>query len=415
MPITGVTTNRSVTRTWKRKIWANGVLTEDSTSSSDATVNTFFKEKNWARTPNFWQLRRDGKTLPDNNYDLEQRVVAFGELHFQGEQSVGNTRVFREIIRHKGELARMENTGFTISEYDLNSRLISRARSSDFSIPVLLAEAGRTVQMVTGAARTLGGVIYDLRRGNLRSAMGRLELDPTESQVRRHQRRHGFNPTQTAANYWLQLQYGWKPLLSDAKAAAEALAEMHLRDERSRDTSVRVGISNKLRTTMPDFLIESSPAYRGVLIQEEEASRRAVWRFRLKPADTAGLFGLLNPLEVVWELVPFSFVADWFLPIGDYLSSLDAPMRFEHIGGTKGYRKFVHATVYPLTGTYPDGGPPLHCDGGGGISNQLLVIQRRKLTSIPSPQISQMTFDPHINATRATSAIALLRQQASRL
>lgn len=32
--------------------------------------------------------------------------------------------------------------------------------------------------------------------------------------------------------------------------------------------------------------------------------------------------GLINPLSVAWELVPFSFVVDWFLPIGKYISSL---------------------------------------------------------------------------------------------
>lgn len=31
-----------------------------------------------------------------------------------------------------------------------------------------------------------------------------------------------------------------------------------------------------------------------------------------------------NPLELAWELVPYSFVVDWMIPIGDYLISLDA-------------------------------------------------------------------------------------------
>jgi hypothetical protein len=32
--------------------------------------------------------------------------------------------------------------------------------------------------------------------------------------------------------------------------------------------------------------------------------------------------GLVNPLAVAWELVPLSFVFDWFLPVGDMLSAL---------------------------------------------------------------------------------------------
>jgi hypothetical protein len=39
--------------------------------------------------------------------------------------------------------------------------------------------------------------------------------------------------------------------------------------------------------------------------------------------------GLTNPALVAWELVPFSFVVDWALPIGDWLSSLDAMLGYD--------------------------------------------------------------------------------------
>lgn len=32
--------------------------------------------------------------------------------------------------------------------------------------------------------------------------------------------------------------------------------------------------------------------------------------------------GLANPAKIAWELVPFSFVLDWFVNVGDYLGSL---------------------------------------------------------------------------------------------
>lgn len=32
--------------------------------------------------------------------------------------------------------------------------------------------------------------------------------------------------------------------------------------------------------------------------------------------------GLVNPVAIAWELVPFSFVVDWFYPIGRYISSI---------------------------------------------------------------------------------------------
>lgn len=45
-------------------------------------------------------------------------------------------------------------------------------------------------------------------------------------------------------------------------------------------------------------------------------------------------FTVGNPLEMGWELVPFSFVIDWGIPIGDWLSSLDALQYVRRFGAT---------------------------------------------------------------------------------
>lgn len=38
-----------------------------------------------------------------------------------------------------------------------------------------------------------------------------------------------------------------------------------------------------------------------------------------------GALGLNNPIGVAWELIPFSFVCDWFLPIGQKINQLALP------------------------------------------------------------------------------------------
>ena len=44
--------------------------------------------------------------------------------------------------------------------------------------------------------------------------------------------------------------------------------------------------------------------------------------------------GLLNPVSLAWELVPWSFVVDWVLPIGSVLSALSAPAGLIFIDGS---------------------------------------------------------------------------------
>lgn len=52
--------------------------------------------------------------------------------------------------------------------------------------------------------------------------------------------------------------------------------------------------------------------------------------------DTAGVqgFSMGNPAELAWELIPFSFIVDQGIPIGNWLSSLDALRGVSNIIGT---------------------------------------------------------------------------------
>lgn len=45
--------------------------------------------------------------------------------------------------------------------------------------------------------------------------------------------------------------------------------------------------------------------------------------------------GISNPALLAWELLPWSFVIDWFIPVGDYLESLSAFDGFTFSGGSQ--------------------------------------------------------------------------------
>jgi len=44
--------------------------------------------------------------------------------------------------------------------------------------------------------------------------------------------------------------------------------------------------------------------------------------------------GLVNPAEIVWEMMPYSFIADWFVPIGPWIGSLTADIGYTFKGGS---------------------------------------------------------------------------------
>lgn len=56
--------------------------------------------------------------------------------------------------------------------------------------------------------------------------------------------------------------------------------------------------------------------------------------------------GLINPLSIAWDLVPYSFVFDWWLPIGDILRGYESSLGLQFVSGyisqtTNGYAHMI--------------------------------------------------------------------------
>jgi len=43
--------------------------------------------------------------------------------------------------------------------------------------------------------------------------------------------------------------------------------------------------------------------------------------------------GLVNPAAILWELVPYSFVVDWIVPIGQFLENISAGVGLRFLSG----------------------------------------------------------------------------------
>ena len=119
---------------------------------------------------------------------------------------------------------------------------------------------------------------------------------------------------------------------------------------------------------------------------------------------SAAQFGLTNPLLVAWEVVPFSFVVDWFLPVGDYLEGLTS------LHGLK--LSETSLTVHRMvkgTSTFIPGPESVRNNFyrklGHTTYDQYLIERTLGLPSLPLPKL-----EPPFSVVRGLNAIALLRQ-----
>jgi len=406
------TINRSLTtlvveRANYVRTYCNGTVQPESSSVS-LSPTTSATSKVWSRTANYRALVRARARLPDLPFSYSRYNVSTNEVVYRinsGETCgpqwntrslIGQYTLFPcRYISVDGGVQKLSSNGVI-------ARLLEKARGAEFQAPVFFAEARQTGDMVLSSARTLASSFRSLRRGDLVGAMRQLGLGaPTREEFRRFNRRHGRDAWSAASNRWLELQYGWKPLLNDVKNAAETLAETQA-DSSSTVGTVRSYQSLETVDIDSDFQVEISPPGFARKTRRQTESWKGCWRFSPTGLSTVASLGLLNPLSVAWELTYLSFVIDWFLPIGRYLETLDSSFRFTHVGGSLGYRREVHSYFE----NFRRSGIP----GSGTYESHHFQVTRTPFTQIPSLGLNSIRFEPHLGASRVLSGLALASQ-----
>lgn len=223
------------------------------------------------------------------------------------------------------------STGGSIS---ISSDIVSRAETEAMSkvtdrkvnLGVALGESVKTVDWLATKATQLYKAYRHLRKGQFRDLYNLLVgIRKAKSRKRRKLPLKARSFAGTPASWWLQYWYAFVPLVHDVYGVA-AQVEKGLRKDDLLFSVTRTITQPKtppwqpLSTShMANYLAtwESSHA--------TESCRVKLWG-RVDVATLASLsqLGLLNPALIAWELVPFSFVVDWVIPIGNYLESLTA-------------------------------------------------------------------------------------------
>lgn len=161
-----------------------------------------------------------------------------------------------------------------------------------------------------------GGQLLDfiraLRRGNVVKAakvLGCRAPVPGESAGRRHGPKTWRSKTKRFADDFLEWHFGWKPLVADIGNAVELL-QGPVPFGRFKARGRKVKIDRKFTA------VNQVASYLG-FVQAECGCCYTVTNPNLYLANK---LGFVNPAAIAWELVPFSFVVDWFVNVGDFLT-----------------------------------------------------------------------------------------------
>lgn len=125
----------------------------------------------------------------------------------------------------------------------------------------------------------------------------------------------------SVASAWLAYQYGWKPLLSDIHGFAEWTSR-HFRERTFRATG---------HVRRPYVDIRPYSGYENVSVTSIGFHDEA-WLYSItcevsdQEAFDLDRLTSMDPKRITWELLPLSFVLDWFVDIGGYLGLQEAAL-----------------------------------------------------------------------------------------
>lgn len=116
----------------------------------------------------------------------------------------------------------------------------------------------------------------------------------------------------------------------------------------------------------------------------------------------------LNPASILWELLPFSFVIDWFYDVGGYLRGCETAL-VSKLGTFNGYisRTTKYSRTFSEVGVGKDLQLYLHSGGTKGETARY-DFNRSVITSIPFPR--PPVFRADLSSKRMINAAALLSQ-----
>lgn len=191
-----------------------------------------------------------------------------------------------------------------------------RGKITSFQGGVAIGEARETFGMLRqplgGIRRSLEQYVNKLLKLKSRAIRGKLRTAKLLEQ---------------AAETWLETSFGWKPFFKDVEDLCETLGRL---GEKPPDReSVRSSGFAESQTTS---IIEAGVAFEGKLIAELHRLHRIDHRFYgsvdCTPGGGVGLdsekFGLgpENFLPTVWEVIPYSFLVDYFTNIGKIVDAV---------------------------------------------------------------------------------------------
>lgn len=323
-------------------------LSEVVSFSSPFPVEVKMRARDWTNTVGYMSVAKFD--LPVNDYGDRLR---FGKqtkswAHRFNSSAVewqtptlshGSSNSIRDFALD--EYIRLDaSVGPTVSATinDAHVRALGKIADTKVNLGVMFAEARKTSDFILGRAMKIEKAFRAFKRGRFREVADSLGISK-----------------RTVHKTWLEYKYAVIPLMLDAKGAAELFKQQFM----GRPT--RFTVKTTARYAKQDGRIVTFPYGSGtgkytITADLTYTVKIKVWcEISNIHLSAFQQLGLTNPALIAWELVPFSFVFDWFISVGSWLEGLTALQGVTVVKAMKSFIAEGRAIADMSTQVIPDG------------------------------------------------------------
>jgi hypothetical protein len=282
------------------------------------------------------------------------------------------------------------------------SRQLGEAQNKAFSKfqSELGAKAGLLINLVQGKQAL--SMISSRSLQLLAAARAAKRLDPVGLARALGVKPKNKTKAKDSAGMWLEYTFGWVPLVSDIGNAVDVL--------QGPAPSPVVKGRGRVYAEIPfkyDSLFVNNQRYnRSEGTLSTRIGVQYVARILIDNPDLylANQLGFVNPAQVLWDAVPFSFVVDWFLPVNRFLGNLTYDVGLKVVD--KGYT----TTVFGFSrGTYVERWDQI--GRFNSFPDDTHFYEQRRETAFTLPPLQPRI--PKASAWLAATSLSLLIQQLS--
>jgi hypothetical protein len=366
-----------------------------------ATVSTMTDEV----TPGYFKSRRTNSHLPVNAMTRSGRKsFSSGECSWTFKNTYTPTGVVQHESACSGQLSNVlgANCAPALPTYsntkswqgdpalpavpdDSNILIeaLANANSNSWDLGTFLAEFNKTVSMIN---RFKGNVLN--RADNIVSQMAKRKKNTYRT----------ANAALTAfSESWLEYRYGWRTLAFDLQDIHESLQRLASLKSKPKRGSSYTENQDTYSISMPDRGLYNNPGTipsMGATLCAFEATYSQI---RTKAAHgsvmleaVANEFAFIDPLTTAWEIVPFSFIVDWFVNIGDLIKAFSPFLSGNVLHGSLAHwDRIVETSTYSpseyiLNNYYPTIYDNVHQITGEPVSRTVITETYDRSASSPS-------------------------------